>query len=211
MKKIAVYIHGRGGSARGFEHYVGLFPDCRVIGFDYHALTPWEALKEFNSFFKPLREKYGKIIVVAESFGAYLSLNAGIETYVDYAFFISPIVDMQRVIMDMMASAHISETELREKGEIITASSEKLSFDYLEYVRLHPCTWSGHLFILYGGHDNLTSLHTIKAFAIKTNAILTIMETGEHWFHTRPQMAFLDRWVKDICNELDKVVVKKRF
>ena len=27
---------------------------------------------------------------------------------------------------------------------------------------------------------------------------LTVMENGEHWFHTAEQLAFLDGWVKEV-------------
>ena len=37
MEEIVVYVHGKGGSAQEAEHYKALFPDCEVIGFDYHA------------------------------------------------------------------------------------------------------------------------------------------------------------------------------
>ncbi len=39
--------------------------------------------------------------------------------------------------------------------------------------------------------DALTSMETIKAFAEKNNAELTVMPGGEHWFHTKEQMQFL--------------------
>ena len=47
MKNTVLYIHGKGGSASGSEHYKPLFPGCEVIGLDYNAFTPWEtALKK---------------------------------------------------------------------------------------------------------------------------------------------------------------------
>ena len=49
MEEIVVYVHGKGGSAQEAEHYKALFPDCEVIGFDYHAQSPWEATEEFLS------------------------------------------------------------------------------------------------------------------------------------------------------------------
>ncbi|SHK90194.1 hypothetical protein SAMN05216582_12334 [Selenomonas ruminantium] len=33
-------------------------------------------------------------------------------------------------------------------------------------------------------------------FAEKHQAGLTVMEGGEHWFHTEEQMAFLDAWIR---------------
>ena len=50
MKNIVIYVHGKGGSAAEAEHYRQLFPDSEVIGFDYHAQTPWEAKEEFPEF-----------------------------------------------------------------------------------------------------------------------------------------------------------------
>jgi pimeloyl-ACP methyl ester carboxylesterase len=50
--------------------------------------------------------------------------------------------------------------------------------------------------ILYGSNDNLTSFKTIADFSNKHQATLTVMENGEHWFHTDEQMAFLDNWIK---------------
>jgi pimeloyl-ACP methyl ester carboxylesterase len=50
--------------------------------------------------------------------------------------------------------------------------------------------------ILYGSLDNLTSLETISDFAEKNSAMLTVMEGGDHWFHTEEQMCFLDEWIK---------------
>ena len=50
--------------------------------------------------------------------------------------------------------------------------------------------------ILYGSRDKLTTLETICDFANTHNAQLTIMEGGEHWFHTEEQMRFLDEWIR---------------
>ena len=42
----------------------------------------------------------------------------------------------------------------------------------------------------------MVSLETMTEFAKKIHANLTVMENGEHWFHTEEQMAFLDNWFK---------------
>ena len=61
----------------------------------------------------------------------------------------------------------------------------------------HPARWSVPTEILYGGADALTSRDAVTAFAGAHHAGLTIMEEGEHWFHTPEQMRFLDRWITD--------------
>lgn len=37
MKKLAIYIHGKGGSAAESEHYASLLKEYDVIGLDYKA------------------------------------------------------------------------------------------------------------------------------------------------------------------------------
>ena len=49
---------------------------------------------------------------------------------------------------------------------------------------------------LYAEHDHLTSLQTVTRFAETHNAHLTILEGGEHWFHTESQLTFLDCWMQ---------------
>jgi len=72
----------------------------------------------------------------------------------------------------------------------------ELSSEYLHYVRSHPIVWEVPTQILYGSNDNLTSFKTMNEFAEKHHAGLTVMENGEHWFHTDEQMRFLDDWIK---------------
>ena len=43
MRKLAVYVHGKGGNATELEHYKPLLPEYDVIGFDYKSETPWDA------------------------------------------------------------------------------------------------------------------------------------------------------------------------
>ena len=119
------------------------------------------------------------------------------EKKIGKALLISPIVDMEKLITDMMQWADVSEEMLQREGEIPTSFGETLSWDYLCYVRRHPIRWQIPTCILYGGKDNLTSMETISAFARQTGAVLTVMEDGEHWFHTEEQMRFLDAWVRD--------------
>ena len=45
------------------------------------------------------------------------------------------------------------------------------------------------------GSVTLIAFESVSAFAQNTNAALTVMDGGEHWFHTAEQMAFLDAWI----------------
>ncbi len=194
---VVVYIHGKGGCAEEAEHYRKLFPSCDVIGLEYRSSTPWDAGKELNEAIAELSARYGRIILIANSIGAYFSMNAGIEEYVSHAYFVSPIVDMEKLIMDMLVCAGTTEQDLRDRGIISTDFGEDLSWEYLCYVRKHTISWNVPTDILYGRGDSLTSIETISAFAKKHHANITIMEKGEHWFHTDEQMLFLDEWIRN--------------
>ena len=195
-KNIVIYVHGKGGSAEEAEHYKPLFPDSEVVGFDYRAQTSWEAKEEFAQFFAQQRQRCDKLTLIANSIGAFFSLMSLDETLIDRAYLISPVVDMEKLIKNMLLWANVTERELEKKQEIPTNFGETLSWRYLCYVRERPVTWNIPTRILYGEHDDLTSMETVSAFAKETGAELTVMPGGEHWFHTEEQMRFLDAWIR---------------
>ena len=196
MKQIVIYVHGKGGTAEEAKHYQPLFAESDVIGFDYKSQNPWEAKTEFSDFFDSHSKGYDSVILVANSIGAFFSMNALSEKKISKAFFISPIVNMEKLIADMMIWANVTEDELCSKKEISTDFGETLSWEYLCYVRKHPIKWNIPTCILYGANDNLTSIETVSGFAEQKGAILTVMNDGEHWFHTAEQMSFLDNWIR---------------
>ncbi len=195
MKHLVLYIHGKGGSSAESEHYIPLFPQYEVKGIEYHSSTPWEAGSEIHRAVEELKNEYDDIILIANSIGAFFSMHSGIEPLIRKAYFISPVVDMERLILNMMNMQNISEEELREKGVIPSAYGDDLSWEYLSYVRAYPLKWNVPTEILYGENDALTSLESMRTFAEKHDAGLTVMKDGEHWFHTEEQMRFLDRWI----------------
>ena len=196
MKDLVLYIHGKGGSPVESEHYAPLFPDCDVVGLDYQTCTPWETGKEICETVEGLSPGYENIILIANSIGAYFAMCAGIDPIIRKAYFISPIVDMEKLISDMMRLAGVTESELEARGVIPTSFGEELSWEYLSYVRTHPIRWNVPTQILYGSHDQMTAYETIEAFAKRHGAGLTVMKDGGHWFHTEEQMRFLDDWIR---------------
>jgi len=162
---VVLYVHGKGGNASEAEHYRALFPQADVVGFDYKAANPWEAKEEFSREIAALKADYTHILLVAGSIGAYFCMQAEISASICKAYFISPIVNLERLILDMMTWAGVTEKVLEEKKIIPTAFGEDLSWDYLQYVRRHPIVWEAPTEILYGSTDSLQSLDTIRTFA----------------------------------------------
>ena len=194
---VVLYVHGKGGNAKEAERYKPLFPDCDVVGLEYRGQTEFLAGREISATVNRLRERYEEIVLVANSIGAYYSMRAGIDKRIEKAFFISPIVDMEKLIGRLMAAENVTERELQEKGRIPTKFGEPLVWEYLVHVREHPVEWNAPTHILYGEKDELTDENTIRAFVNAHDATLTVMKGGEHWFHTDEQMKFLDEWLKN--------------
>ena len=193
MKEVIVYVHGKGGSAQEANYYRKFFDDnFDIIGFDYKSETPWDAKLEFSNYFDLIISKYNKTLLIANSIGAYFSLISLSKFPIKKALFISPVVDMESLNLDILNRENISEEELRLKKVIHTSFAETLSWEYLSFVRSNPIIWNIPSTILYGKNDNITSFKTIIDFSEKINADLTVMENGEHWFHTEEQMLFLD-------------------
>ena len=198
MKNAVIYIHGKYGTAKEAEYYTKFFNEADIIGFEYTSEYPWDFQKELSIFIDNIYTKYKKISIIANSIGAYFIMVSLTNKHIEKAFFISPIVDMEKLITDMMFLENITEEELYEKKEIKTSFGEILSWEYLTFVRKNPIEWNIPTYILYGEKDNMTSYETILNFVNKTKASLTIMKGGEHWFHTDEQMKFLDNWIKNL-------------
>lgn len=196
MKKAIIYIHGKGGCAAEAEHYKPLFENSDVIGFDYTSQSPWEAKAEFSAYFDAVSNEYEKVSIIANSVGAYFSMMSLSDRKIDQAYFISPVVDMKKLIEDMMTWANVTVPELQQQKKIETNFGETLSWEYFCYAKEHPVIWTIPAHILYGDNDNLTSYETICSFANRIGATLTVMKNGEHWFHTQEQMSFLDDWIR---------------
>ena len=138
MKRAILYVHGKGGSAAEADRLRAICPDFNVLGVDYRGELPWEAAPQIAAAYDEARRQYDHIILLANSIGAYFAMLALQGRTPDRALFVSPVLDMERLILDMMGWAGVSEQALREQGEIPTDFGEKLSWAYLCYVRRAP-------------------------------------------------------------------------
>ena len=197
MNKAILYIHGKGGSYIEAEQYG---KNCRgfdIIGVDYEVDYPWVVENKIIAVYTDIAKEYDSVYVLANSIGAYFAMHVLQNSKIERALFISPILDMEKLILTMMSWTNVTEQELYEKKEIPTSFGETLSWKYLCFVREHPITWNIPTKILYAGQDDLTSREIVDNFIRSHNAELTVMENGEHWFHTEEQIAFLDNWMSE--------------
>lgn len=108
----------------------------------------------------------------------------------------------QETFADMMQRAGVTEQDLETRREIVTDFGQAISWNYLTWEQRHPVqNWRCHTTILYAGQDDMTGRETVEQFAAAHSAVLTVMENGEHWFHTSEHPAVLQAWETSAIKE----------
>ena len=208
-ENLYLYIHGKMGckeeAARLAEIVCPMGYQVLSVDLPGHGertgererFLPWEVVPELRMIYETARQRWKKIRLYANSIGVYFSLLAFREARLEKSLFVSPVLDMEKLIHDMMGWAGVTREQLREAGEIPTAFGETLSWKYLTYAAEHQITgWDSPTAILYAGQDHLTDRETVDNFARRFGCTVTTLENGEHWFHTEEQLAVLDAWLR---------------
>ena len=156
-------------------------------------------VKDLKQIMEYAKLNYSEINLWACSMGAYFSLLAYKNEEIKQCLFLSPVVNMKVIINNMMLWSNTTEEELEEKREIKTDFGQTLYWDYYKYVKDNPITnWNKKTYILYGNKDNMQNEDIIKNFSNKFNCDLTILENGEHYFHTEEQLKFYKEWLEKL-------------
>ena len=142
--------------------------------------------------------KYNNITLFACSMGAYFSLLSYKNEDIKQSLFLSPVVNMKIVIDNMMKYFNVDEDSLEKEKVIETPINQKLYWDYYCYVKKHPIdTWNSPTSILYGSKDDVSDREIVIDFSKRFNCNLTIMNDGEHYFHTKEQLKFFELWIEN--------------
>lgn len=207
---VYLFVHGKCGCKEEAEDFAQFAcpKSWQVLAIDLPGhgerqdekdkFDPWHAVPELQWIMDWLRGRWPRVSLRANSIGAWFSMLSFSDVPIEKCLFVSPILDMERLIGGMMLASGVSEARLREAGEIPTDFGETLSWQYLTFVREHPIrVWTPPTELLYAGQDNLTDRTTVESFAERFRCGLTVMENGEHWFHTPEQMDVLHHWISE--------------
>ncbi len=130
------------------------------------------------------------------SIGAYFSILTYKDEPIRQAVFLSPVVDMKRIIDNIMKWFNVSENQLKEEHKILTPI-KTLYWDYYKYVVEHHVEWNKPTALLYGEKDELCEFVYVSDFAKRSYADMTVFDEGEHYFHTDEQLKFLRQWLRN--------------
>ena len=158
-------------------------------------------VKDLSTIMEYVKIKWDNISLFACSMGAYFSLLTYKDDDLKQCIFLSPVVDMERIINNMMTWFSVSEDQLKTKKEVATPIGQTLYWDYYCFVKEHPInSWNKPTAILYGSDDDLCEFDTVSNFSHQFNCDLTVMEHGEHYFHTEEQLGFFKLWIENRIN-----------
>ena len=202
--KAFLYVHGRYSGKEEAESFARVVTPkgYQVVSFDLpehgerageaYLCTVQNGVRDLGAVYDAVKDAHRSLSLHACSLGAYFSLAAYGGVAFARSLFVSPILDMERLIRTMMRWSNVTEERLRDEKRIETSFGETLSWKYYEYVRNHPVTrWDSPTSILYGENDNLTERDVLDSFAREFRCRVTVMKDGEHYFHTPEQLGFM--------------------
>lgn len=205
--RVFLFIHGKHGCKEGAKPFAETVcpKGWQVLALDLpehgarrggdETLAPWHVVPEVQTVLAYIQSRWSRVALRADSIGAWFGMLALADTPLEQCLLVSPVLDMAALIRRMMTWAGVTEAELEAQETILTDFGETLSWRYYQYAKAHPIArWDSPTAILYAGHDGLTPRPEAEAFAARFHCGLTVMEEGEHWFHTPEQLAVLDQW-----------------
>lgn len=209
-ERVIVAVHGAQSSKTDvpFRLLAEAIPSCQVLSFDLpeHGdrkdeptlCKPPVCVQELSAVLDFAENRWTDLGLFAVSMGAYFSLLACPGRRISHAWFLSPVVNMERLTRDMMGWFQISETRLETEKAIPTPMGQTLYWDDYCYIRSHPIDrWPFPTDILRGAGDTLAAGETVVAFAKRWSCRLRTVEDAEHWFHTPPDLAALSDWLRE--------------
>lgn len=206
-EKIYIFVHGKKSYKEEAEFFakIATAKNYQVLSFDLpehgerknenYPCDIWNGVSDLNTIWNYVEQRWSNISLFANSLGAYFSLM----TYNDYplsnCLFLSPILDMERLINNMMTWFNVSEEVLKEKKQVPTTIGEVLDWNYYSFVKDNRIKkWNIPTAILYGTEDNMTEREVVDNFVKNFNADLTVLQGSEHYFYTQQQMDFFKLW-----------------
>lgn len=157
----------------------------------------WSGMRDLTSIADYAFERFPHISLFACSMGAYFSLNAYADRPFEKCLFQSPVVDMRWLVEHMMIWSGVTPEQLEREREIDTPI-DLLRWDYYQYILSHPVTdWPHPASILYAALDDLQPESSIRAFAERFHADVTVSKNSRHPFMEPEDVPIVQGWLQE--------------
>ena len=209
VEHVYLFVHGKNGYKEEAEPFAQIVcpKGYQVLSIDLPGhgsrkeeadrFVPWQVVPELQALMQYAKAHWKHISLRATSIGSWFSMLAYQDEPLETSLLVSPVLDMQQLIEQMMLWANVTPEQLQRQGRIPTDFGETLDWDYYQYVKRNRIQqWHPHTAILYAGQDNLTPRQTVDSFCKRFHCGLTVMEDGEHWFHTKEHLSVLTEWTQ---------------
>lgn len=208
--RLIVAVHGMLGSkddfallaeeaaAKGFQVLSFDLPEYGERKGQGIVCNPPNAVKDLASVMDYAQTLSRRISLYACSLGAYFSLLAYPDIPLEQCLFQSPVVDMSRLIANMMKAAGVSEERLQAEQVIANPYGPPLEWEYYSYVLQHPIEhWAAPTAILIGSEDEVSETKVVKDFANHYHSDLSLIEGSRHYLHRHEEVLAIRKWIAD--------------
>ena len=146
--RVYVHVHGKMSRKEFAESFAAIAETkgYQTLSFDLpehgertdsERCDVWNGVADLKTISDYAFANWERVSLYACSIGAYFSLNAYNAMPFEKALFQSPIVDMERLVKNMMLWSGVTEAELESKKEI-PSPVDTLRWDYYQYIFSHP-------------------------------------------------------------------------
>ena len=209
-EKVYLHVHGK-MSRKEYAESFALIADekgWQTLSFDLpehgertglpDRCDVWTGTRDLKRMADHAFGHWSRVSLYACSLGAYFSLNAFGDRGFEKCLFQSPVVDMPWLVEHMMLWSGVTPERLEREREIATPI-DTLRWDYYQYILSHPVApWPFPTAILYGGLDELQPEKSVRAFATKTGASLTVSENSRHPFMEPGDGPIVEQWLRAV-------------
>lgn len=206
---LLLFVHGKGGNKE--ERKARLIAEIahkkgyQMLSFDLaehgnrqdtRKCDVFDGVEDLKCVYQCVSTQYEYISLIANSIGAYFSLQAFNNLLFQQCLLYSPVIDMPYLIGQMMTWFSVTIEQLREKG-VIDTPVDPLRYDYYQYAFSHPIEkWQSPTSILFGEFDNLQTKEIMEKFCLKFNAKLTIVEGASHPLMEQEDINKFKNWIE---------------
>ncbi len=214
-EKVFLFVHGQGGCKEEAELFATIaqkygwqvcsvdLPEHGERQEEKNCFDPWHAIPELQNVMNYIKAEWKRVALFGNSIGAWFSMQSFANENLEYALFVSPVLNMNDMVTNMMKWAGVTTERLEKEQRIETDFGQTLSWEYYTYIQEHPIKkWNIPTRILYGDKDNLVEMRTVDNFINQFGAKLQVMKDGEHWFHTPEQLKVLSDWATKIFENM---------